>query len=158
MKFLIGILTILLAVSLVGCESEKEAVTADELPIIKKDLHQIELLLADKEGGFPDSLLSTEAKSAGIDVASLLRYVYPNSDLQFVGFTKKQIFYRSTAARIDCMLLYQTEDSLLSNRPTTITLKKENGLWRLKNIEERIVDSTRVKAVLDSLISSDSLQ
>lgn len=157
MKSFLGLIIVLLLVSIIGCEDDKEAVSSDELPIIKKDLHQIELSLADKEGGFPDSLLSREAPSAGINGVTLLRYVYPYSDLQFVGFSQKHIFYRSTAARIDCLLLYQADDSLISKRPTTITMKKENGLWRLKNIVERVIDSTQIKEAIDSLNALDNL-
>jgi hypothetical protein len=120
-----------------GCEFKKN-ISRDEIPLIKKSIGEMEAAVRSDDAAGLDSLLSGEAAKSGTSARSILDFVYhagPDDTLpQFVGFTDKQIFFRGDAARVDASIT----DSAGPVSDVTITLKKEDDVWRIKKIGPRI--------------------
>jgi hypothetical protein len=133
----ISILMAVVVMASAGCEFKKN-ISRKEIPIIKKSIVEMEAAIrADNDTGL-DSLLSIEAADSGTTARSILDFVYhagPNDTLtEFVGFTGKQIFFRGDAARVDASI--SGPDGPVAD--VTITLKKENDVWRVKQIAPRV--------------------
>ncbi len=133
----ISILIAALIAALVGCEFKKN-ISREEIPIIKQSIGKMETAIrADDDAGL-DSLLSGEAAESGTTARSILDFVYhagENDTLtEFVGFGDKQIFFRGDAARVDASI--SGPDGPVAD--VTITLKKEDDIWRIKQIGPRI--------------------
>ena len=131
MRSLIMSLTIVSAVLILSACGGREPVSRDELPLIKQSVVALENGIKAHSAHEIDSLLSSEAADMKLTPQSILDFIYSNGAMTFTGFGNKQIVFRADAARVDCIVL--AADSL--KRPITLTLKKENGIWRLKNIE-----------------------
>ncbi|MEE9443637.1 MAG: hypothetical protein V3V99_13310 [candidate division Zixibacteria bacterium] len=119
-------------ISIPGCQ--EDIVTRDEIPLIKDSITAIENVIKARDPIYLDSLLCSEAPSAGTSTETILDFIYDDDLSEFIGFTGRQIFYRNDAARIDCSV----SGPAGTVKEITITLKKENEVWLLKKIEPRI--------------------
>jgi hypothetical protein len=130
------LVNILLAAALIlvsaGCERKRQ-VSEEEIPYIKNSIVALENVIKAHNGIFLDSILSSDAATAGTTSGGLLKFVYTDSLREFVGFTDKEIIFRGDAARVDCDLT--GVDGY--KRPVTLTLRKEGGVWLIKKLEPR---------------------
>jgi hypothetical protein len=120
---------------LFGCEFKKN-ISREEIPIIKESISAFEVVIRARNTVYLDSILSSEARDAGMTPESILEFVYGDGLNEFVGFTHKQIFFRGNAARVDCKIT----GSGGPTKDVTITLRKESDVWLIKKIESRIDD------------------
>jgi hypothetical protein len=124
-----------IALMLFGCEFKKN-ISREEIPLIKKSLGAFEVVLKLRSTVYVDSLLSSDAAEAGTSSKYILDFVYSDGMEEFAGFTKKQIFFRGDAARVDCTI--SGPDGPVKD--VTITMRKEDETWLVKKIETRIDD------------------
>lgn len=125
---------VLAGVVLFGCEFKKN-ISREEIPIIKQAVGDFEAAVRTKNSVAIDSSLANESDET---VNGILGFAYTDSTGNpidsFVGFTSRQIFFRGDAARVDCSVT--GPDGLAKD--VTITLKKEDDIWRVKRLERRV--------------------
>ncbi|MFH1700666.1 MAG: hypothetical protein ABIE07_08785 [Candidatus Zixiibacteriota bacterium] len=146
--FMITLIAGFLLLSFTGCQND--IVNRDEIPLIKDTVSAIETVIKARNTIYLDSLLCSEASSAGTTPESILSFIYDDNLSEFTGFKGRQIFYRNEAARVDCSVGGPNGPI----KEITITLKKENEVWLLKKIEPRIDDSA---PPIKDTINSDSV-
>ena len=130
-----SILVLTAIVILFGCEFKKN-VSRGELPIIKESIVAFENVLKARSTVYLDSILSSEAAEQGMTPQLIMDFVYSDGLTEFVGFTQKQIYFRGNAARVDCKVTGPEGPT----KDVTITFRKENEVWLLKKIENKIID------------------
>jgi hypothetical protein len=116
-----------------GC-AQKQQMSPDEIPAIKATLKAVEQVVRTRRTTYLDSLFTSDAASAGSSAQKIMAFVYSAGVDSFIGFTDKQIAFRGDAARIDCLITGASG----VERPVTITMRKEDGVWLLKKIEPRV--------------------
>ena len=134
-----------LTICVAGCD-RKPQMSPDEIPAIKATLKAVEQVVRTRRTTYLDSLFSSDAASAGSSAQKVMAFVYSAGVDSFIGFTDKQIAFRGTSARIDC----QITGASGVQRPVTITMRKEDGVWLLKKIEPR-VDNALAPIPIDTL-------
>jgi hypothetical protein len=134
-----------LAISAAGC-AQKQQMSPDEIPAIKATLKAVEQVVRTRRTTYLDSLFSSDAASAGSSAQKIMAFVYSAGVDSFIGFTDKQIAFRGDAARIDCRITGASG----VERPVTITMRREEGVWLLKKIEPR-VDNALAPIPIDTL-------
>lgn len=131
-KITISVCMALIAFVLSACDRGPK-LSREEIPSIKVSIYALEQVLKAKNTIYLDSLLSSDASQIGTSPETILNFIYGKGPEEFTGFTGKQIIFRGDAARVDCNI--NGPDSTL--RPVTITLRREEGVWLVKRIENR---------------------
>ena len=135
-KITFSLCMVLIAFVLSACDRGPK-LSRDEIPSIKTSIYALEQVLKAKNTVYLDSILSSEARQVGTSPETMLDFIYGSGPEEFTGFTSKQIIFRGDAARVDCNI--NGPDSTL--RPVTITLRREEGVWLVKRIENRIAQA-----------------
>lgn len=129
MKSKYFVILILWVIVLLSCDDQRE-VSREEIPAIKAGLTALEAAIKTHDFGGLDTLLSPESADAGVTARTVMDFVYGAGGNEFAGFSDRQFFYRGDAARVDCRLTRATAPA----REVTLTLRKNENGWRLKNI------------------------
>lgn len=139
------------ALLLLSC-GKKRTPNRDEIPVIKGQMYDLQEAVKAKDRAAIDSLLSVQILDLGLNSDSLLNFVY-NVDgayFPFERFGDYRIIYVDDKARIDCYLMDSTSRT---DRPFSMTMVKEHGLWLLKRFQAELPDSMGLEAV-DSVESN----
>jgi hypothetical protein len=125
----------------------------DKLPpreyieVIKNRLHRVQEAVKLRGRNGIDSLLTESyAQDSGAD--SLVQFVNGGDPtFKFATFSKAEIYYTDTKARIDCLII--GEDGRIL-RSATLTFERKKDQWLLKQIAPgmRSVDSIQADSVL----------
>jgi len=129
MKSKYFVILTLWALVLLSCDSPRE-ISREEIPAIKAGLAALEAAIKARDLAGLDTLLSPEAADAGVTARTVMDFVCGAGGNEFAGFSDRQFFYRGDAARVDCRLMMISSEE----RRITLTLRKGENGWRLKNI------------------------
>jgi hypothetical protein len=136
---------ILAALLLMSC-GEKRTPNRDEIPRIRAQVYDLQVAVKAKDRAAIDSLLSVQILDLGLSSDSLLNFVF-NFDgayFPFEQFGNYRIIYNDDKARIDCYLMDSTSRS---DRPFSMTMVREHGLWLLKRFQAELPDSMGLETV-----------
>lgn len=105
----------------------------NHIPVLKKNLYNLQVAVENKDRFAIDSLLSPKIFDNNQSSDSLLNFVYGGNDLfLFKQFGNAEIVYTIERAQITCFIM---DSTVQSDRPFIINYIYEHDLWLVTSFE-----------------------
>jgi len=112
---------------------DKQTVSRDHIPVIKKQFYTLQEAVKNRDTAELDSLISEAMLDDDMDTDSLFGFVYgADGSFAFDRFGEYEIFYTNKKARVDC---YIQDSTLTKDRPAVFTFIFDDDRWLLKRFE-----------------------